>query len=80
MQVQIHPSWEKVLKTEFSSPYFQDLIAFVKKEYKNNHCFPPGFQIFNAFDSCPFDQVKAVSYTHLRAHETGALSRMPSSA
>ena len=60
MQVQIHPSWEKVLKTEFSSPYFQDLIAFVKKEYKNNHCFPPGFQIFNAFDSCPFDQVKVV--------------------
>lgn len=60
MQVQIHPSWEKVLKTEFSSPYFQDLIAFVKKEYKNNRCFPPGSQIFNAFDSCPFEQVKVV--------------------
>ncbi len=60
MQVQIHPSWEKVLKAEFSSPYFQDLIAFVKKEYKNNRCFPPGSQIFNAFDSCPFEQVQVV--------------------
>ena len=60
MQVQIHQSWEKVLQSEFSSPYFQDLIAFVKEDYKNSRCFPPGFQIFNAFDRCPFEQVKVV--------------------
>lgn len=60
MQVQIHPSWEKVLQSEFSSPYFHDLIAFVKEDYKNSRCFPPGSQIFNAFDRCPFEQVKVV--------------------
>ena len=41
MRVQIHPSWEKVLQPEFESSYFQDLITFVKSEYKKSSCFPP---------------------------------------
>lgn len=60
MQVQIHPSWEKVLQSEFKSPYFQDLIAFVKSEYTQTSCYPPGKLIFNAFDRCPFEAVKVV--------------------
>ena len=58
MQVQIHPSWEKALQPEFESSYFQNLIAFVKGEYQNSRCFPPGKLIFNALDSCPLDEVK----------------------
>ena len=60
MQVQMHSSWEKVLQSELNSPYFRDLIAFVKEDYRNTMCFPLGSQIFNAFDSCPFDQVKVI--------------------
>ena len=60
MRVQIHPSWEKVLQTEFESSYFQDLITFVKSEYKKSSCFPRGSQIFNAFNSCPLEQTKVV--------------------
>ncbi len=60
MQVDIHRSWEKVLKSEFKSDYFRDLIAFVKKEYHNKKCYPPGSKIFNAFNSCPFDCVKVI--------------------
>ena len=60
MQVQIHPSWEKVLQSEFKSPYFQDLIAFVKSEYTQTSCYPPGKLIFNAFDRCPFEAAKVV--------------------
>ena len=60
MQVQIHPSWEKALQSEFNSPYFQHLIIFVKTAYQNSRCYPPGPLIFNAFDRCPFDQVKVV--------------------
>ena len=60
MRVQIHPSWEKVLQPEFESSYFQDLITFVKSEYKKSSCFPPGSQIFNAFNSCPLEQTKVV--------------------
>jgi uracil-DNA glycosylase len=60
MQVEIHPSWKKVLQSEFESPYFQSLISFVKDEYNQTLCFPPGSLIFNAFDKCPFDKVKVV--------------------
>ena len=60
MQVDIHRSWEKVLQSEFKSDYFRDLIAFVKKEYHNKKCYPPGSNIFNAFNSCPFDCVKVI--------------------
>ncbi|WP_192821119.1 uracil-DNA glycosylase [Rufibacter sp. LB8] len=60
MQVKIEPSWQHVLQDEFSKPYFQQLISFVKQEYDTQEVYPPGRQIFNAFDKCPFDQVRVV--------------------
>lgn len=60
MNVDIHESWQPYLADEFNKPYFLDLINFVKSEYKNNTCFPPGGQIFNAFNQCHFDNVKVV--------------------
>ena len=60
MQVQIHPTWEKVLQSEFDQPYFEALINFIKNEYQRTQCYPPGPLIFNAFNSCPFDQVKVI--------------------
>lgn len=60
MEIKIHPSWKTVLSDEFDKPYFKDLIAFVKLEYKQHTCFPPGPEIFSAFDHCPFDKVKVV--------------------
>src|SRR5690606_2121858 len=60
MNVDIHESWKPYLKEEFSKPYFEDLVDFVKNEYSKNQCFPPGKQIFNAFNACPFNNVKVV--------------------
>lgn len=62
MQVNIEPSWKKVLELEFSKPYFENLVAFVKSEYRQHpeRIFPKGSQIFRAFDACPFDKVKVV--------------------
>ncbi|MES2485116.1 MAG: uracil-DNA glycosylase [Bacteroidota bacterium] len=60
MDVNIHPSWKKELSAEFEKPYFEHLIQFVKEEYSNTTCYPPGKQIFSAFDHCPFDKVKVV--------------------
>lgn len=60
MNVDIHESWKPYLKEEFSKPYFEDLVDFVKSEYSKNQCFPPGKQIFNAFNACPFNNVKVV--------------------
>lgn len=60
MDVDIHDSWKPYLKEEFTKPYFKDLVEFVKSEYKQHQCFPPGSQIFNAFNHCHFDDVKVV--------------------
>lgn len=60
MDVKINDSWKKVLETEFEKPYFEQLIHFVKSEYSTSECFPPGKQIFSAFDHCPFDSTKVV--------------------
>ncbi len=60
MEVKIEPSWKLHLKNEFEKEYFQKLVSFVKNEYQNKRIYPPGNLIFNAFDLCPFDEVKVV--------------------
>jgi uracil-DNA glycosylase len=58
--VKIAPSWNEKLMTEFEKPYFQSLIKFVKEEYQTHTVYPPGKEIFKAFDCADFDQVKVV--------------------
>lgn len=60
MQVQIEAGWHEVLKNEFDKNYFQDLVNFVKQEYRQYTCFPPGKKIFAAFDHCSWNDVKVV--------------------
>ena len=60
MNVDIHESWKTVLKQEFEKPYFSDLVSFVKHEYQQHKCFPKGKEIFNAFNYCPFENLRIV--------------------
>lgn len=60
MNVRIENSWKAVLQPEFDKPYFELLTSFVRHEYQTKTCYPPAAQIFNAFDSCPFDNVRVV--------------------
>jgi uracil-DNA glycosylase len=60
MDVKIEPSWKEKLKNEFEKEYFIRLSEFVRNEYKSATIYPPGSLIFNAFNLCPFDRVKAV--------------------
>jgi uracil-DNA glycosylase len=60
MDVKIEPLWKLKLKDEFDKEYFIKLSEFVKNEYKSNTIYPPGSLIFNAFNLCPFEKVKAV--------------------
>jgi len=60
MDVKIEAGWKEKLKDEFDKDYFINLSEFVKKEYQTTRIFPPGSLIFNAFNLCPFDAVKAV--------------------
>jgi uracil-DNA glycosylase len=60
MDVRIEETWKLKLKDEFDKEYFIRLSQFVKEEYRTNTIFPPGSLIFNAFNLCPFERVKAV--------------------
>ena len=71
MNVQIEPSWKQQLAAEFEKPYFEQLTAKVRQEYQTCTCYPPGPLIFNAFNLCPFDQVKVVIIGQDPYHEPG---------
>lgn len=60
MNVKIEESWRNILKDEFEKPYFKLLTQFIREEYSSQQIYPPAKLIFNAFDQCPFDQVKVV--------------------
>jgi uracil-DNA glycosylase len=60
MDVKIEPSWKQALQEEFDKEYFVRLTDFVRNEYKTRLTFPPASLIFNAFDQCPFENVKVV--------------------
>lgn len=60
MNVRIDQSWKKVLNAEFEKDYFKSLIQYVKKEYTEHKCFPPGSEIFAAFDHSTFDNTRVV--------------------
>src|SRR5437868_15083702 len=61
MDVKIEPSWGAVLKDEFSKPYFQQIVTFLKTEKAAGKIiYPPGPLIFNAFAQTPFNRVKVV--------------------
>ncbi len=60
MDVKIESSWKERVSKEFEKPYFQNLVNFLKQERQNHTIYPPGNQIFNAFEWCVFDNVEVV--------------------
>ena len=60
MNVRIEESWKQKLTPEFEKEYFIKLTEFVRAEYASKTIYPPAKLIFNAFDHCPFDDVKVV--------------------
>ena len=61
MEVKIDQSWKDALAGEFEKPYFASLVRFLHEEKTaGKKIFPPGSQIFRAFDLTPVSQVKVV--------------------
>jgi uracil-DNA glycosylase len=60
MEVKIEESWKVKLNEEFDKEYFVRLTEFVREEYKSGPVYPPASLIFNAFNLCPFESIKAV--------------------
>ena len=60
MNVKIEESWKNILADEWGKDYFVKLTEFIRNEYATGQIFPPGKEIFAAFDATPFDDVKVV--------------------
>lgn len=61
MDVRIEESWKSALAGEFGKPYFASLVRFLHEEKASGKkIFPPGSQIFKAFELTPVSQVKVV--------------------
>ena len=61
MEVKIEQSWKAALADEFEKPYFASLVRFLHEEKaEGRKIYPPGSQIFRAFELTPVDQVKVV--------------------
>lgn len=60
IDVRIAEDWKDILRDEFSKPYFEELVHFVRSEYAAGEVYPAGRNIFRAFDKCPFDKLKVV--------------------
>lgn len=71
MNVKIEQSWKEELANEWTKEYFIHLTDFVRNEYATKQIFPPGKQIFAAFNATPFNEVKAVIIGQDPYHDVG---------
>ena len=59
--IQLESSWLAALADEFQQPYMRALKDFLQQEKRGGaSVFPPGPEIFNAFDHTPLPKVKVV--------------------
>lgn len=56
----INEKWDIILKNEYQKEYFQKLIFFIKKEYKNNIIYPEYKNIFKALKYTNYEEIKVV--------------------
>ena len=60
-RVKLDPEWKRALAGEFDAPYMTQLRSFLEQEKKaGKTIYPPGPEIFNALNTTPLSQVKAV--------------------
>ena len=61
MDVKIEQTWKEALAPEFGKPYFEALVRFLHEEKAAGKViYPPGGQIFRAFELTPLPAVKVV--------------------
>lgn len=58
--MKIEETWKEILKEEFEKDYFVNLTSFVRQEYKEKTIYPKASNVFNAFNLCPFNEVKVI--------------------
>ena len=58
--VKIESSWKKILTPYFQTKDWKQLADFVRQEYLTQTIYPHPKNIFNAFNSVPFNKVKVI--------------------
>ncbi|AQY50948.1 uracil-DNA glycosylase [Listeria weihenstephanensis FSL R9-0317] len=58
--IQLGNDWDALLEDEFMKDYYSKLREFLKVEYGNQTVYPDMYDIFNAFKSTAFQDVKVV--------------------
>jgi len=60
-KISLEPSWLQYLRNEFEDEYMVKLSEFLREQKRSGKIiFPPGNQIFAAFDETPINRVKVV--------------------
>jgi uracil-DNA glycosylase len=58
--VNIHPSWQKVLRAQFEMDYFISLQNFLAQERVQQIVYPKQSHLFAAYNHCTFENTKVV--------------------
>lgn len=58
--IEFNNSWDTYLREEFEKPYYQELKRFLVEEYKETTVYPDKHDIFNAFKTTSYEEVKVV--------------------
>ncbi len=58
--VSFQNDWDQILGAEFDQPYYKQLRAFLKEEYKKHRIYPGMYDIFNALRTTACRDVKVV--------------------
>ncbi len=70
--IQMEDSWKINLKDEFEKEYFSKLVSFLKTEKeKGVIIYPPGKNIFHAFNTTNWDKVKVIILGQDPYHKKG---------
>lgn len=56
----LEPGWLAAIGDQFEAPYMRSLRAFLAAEKAAGPVYPPGKEMFAAFDLAPFDRVRVV--------------------
>lgn len=60
IDVNIEQSWKDLLRNDFDTKNFHNLVSFLKEERLTHKIYPIGSQIFAAFELTPVKKVKVV--------------------
>ncbi len=72
MEVRIEESWKRALAPEFEKPYFARLVRSLHEEKaRGEKVYPPGREIFKAFELTPVGELKAVILGQDPYHQYG---------